>query len=224
MSHAHRSLDDVAITVLQTHYTVERWREALLWGFIVATIGGDDDQWGEEQTRMAWLRLGGDPKRTDLPVRKGRRTTLVGANERRDRKTKVAFCMSCVLILAKDLLIPTPHSPSAASYDGYPYAGMGRSGFKEYPDLTSSNPTTRGNHQGNRCTIQLATCFTVPDSKGGTLASQATKASEIFKHVAFRNPQCGDCSEFPASFRRIVDVRLTNKIRARRAWQLSARS
>lgn len=170
-SHAHRSIDDVAITVLQTHYTVERWREALLWSFIVATVGGDDDQWGEEQMRMAWLRLGGDPMRRDLPVRRGRRTTLVGANERTDRKTNFAF----------------------ASYDGYPYAGMGRAGFKEYPDFTSSNPTTRGNHQANRCTIQLATCFTVPDPKGGTIPPKSTTASEIFKTIAFRNPQCGDC-------------------------------
>ncbi|KAG8971643.1 hypothetical protein FRC05_010899 [Tulasnella sp. 425] len=165
-SHAHRSTDDVAITVLQTHYTVERWREALLWSFIVATIGGDDDQWSEEQMRMAWMRMGGDPKRRDLSVRRGRRRTVVGANERAKEKTKVVF----------------------SSYDGYPYTGMGRSGFKEYPDFTSPDPSTRGNHQANRCTIQLTTCFTVPDPKGGT-----TTASDIFKNVAFRNPQCGDC-------------------------------
>lgn len=193
-SHAHRNTDDVAITVLQTHYTVERWREALLWSFIVATIGGDDDQWGEEQTRMAWMRMGGDPKRRDLSVRRGRRRTVVGANERTKGKTKVAFCTSYVSISARNSLIATgcPHLLSAASYDGYPYTGMGRSGFKEYPDFTSSDPTTRGNHQANRCTIQLATCFTVPDPKGGTAT-----ASEIFKNVAFRNPQCGDCSTSP---------------------------
>ncbi|KAG8982895.1 hypothetical protein FRB90_006471 [Tulasnella sp. 427] len=163
-THAHRTpQEDVSITFLQTHYTIERWREALLWSFVVATVGGDDDQWTEEQMRAAWMRLGGDPMRREVSVKRGRRRTTEEEG-RGGRKTRIAF----------------------ASYDGYPHTGLGRSGFKEYPDLTSSSDRERGTHQANRCTLRLAECFTVAEGKVKT-------ASEVFKNVAFRNPQCGDC-------------------------------
>ncbi|KAG9019222.1 hypothetical protein FRB90_005053 [Tulasnella sp. 427] len=67
--------EDVSITFLQTHYTIERWREALLWSFVVGTVGGDDDQWTEEQMRAAWMRLGGDSMRREASVKRGRRRT-----------------------------------------------------------------------------------------------------------------------------------------------------
>ncbi|KAG8977129.1 hypothetical protein FRB90_008897, partial [Tulasnella sp. 427] len=166
-THAHRTpKEDVSITFLQTHYTIERWREALLWSFVVGTVGGDDDQWTEEQMRGAWMRLDGDPMRREVSVKRGRRRTTA-EEEGRGRKTRIAF----------------------ASYDGYPHTGLGRSGFKEYPDLTSSSDRERGMHQANRCTLRLAECFTTPEGE----AKGKRTASEVFKNVAFRNPQCGDC-------------------------------
>lgn len=46
------------MTFLATHYTIERWREALLWSWIVGRIGGDEDEWGEKERARAVEELG----------------------------------------------------------------------------------------------------------------------------------------------------------------------
>lgn len=95
-SHQYRSstgLDsDVSVTMMMPHYVVERWREALLWSFIVANVGGDDDQWSEEQLRVTWAKLGGDAKRRDITVRRGPRETLARMNQEAvGRRTSLVY-------------------------------------------------------------------------------------------------------------------------------------
>lgn len=59
---------DAYMSFLLTHLVVERWREALLWSWVIGRIGGDDDQWSMEQQMMAWEELGGDPEDVELEV------------------------------------------------------------------------------------------------------------------------------------------------------------
>lgn len=57
--HRFRGDRDVYTTFLHGHYLVERWRELLLWSWIVGKIGNDDDSWGEEESARAWEELEG---------------------------------------------------------------------------------------------------------------------------------------------------------------------
>lgn len=58
----------------------------------MGTLGGDDDQWGEEQLRLAWVKLGGDAKRRDLNVRRGGRESLAGLNSGvAGRRTRLVY-------------------------------------------------------------------------------------------------------------------------------------
>ena len=51
---------DVSMLFLMVHFLVERWREALLWTWVIGKHGGLDDQWDDDIMRRAWLDLGGD--------------------------------------------------------------------------------------------------------------------------------------------------------------------
>ncbi|KAG8879231.1 hypothetical protein FRB97_001850 [Tulasnella sp. 331] len=155
---------DVSTTYLMTHYTVERWREALLWSFIVGRIGGDDDEWGQEQTNRVSQELGtkldGDGPTT---VMRGWRETLLKIGNEgimTGEATKILF----------------------SSFDGYPYSNMGRSGFDQLPDF-GADDAKRARHLANRCRLERS-CFEV---------GRSPTASNIFKNVAFRLPSCGDC-------------------------------
>lgn len=53
---------------------------------------------------------------------------------------------------------------------------LGKYGMRRWPK--TPNPS-------ERCYIRLETCF----------PSNLTNASDVFKHIAFADPQCGDCSK-----------------------------
>lgn len=67
---------DVSTTLLQTHYVVERWREALLWSFVVGRVGGDHDVWGQAEMERAWRELGGVRGEESLSIKRAPRATL----------------------------------------------------------------------------------------------------------------------------------------------------
>ncbi|KAK4683943.1 hypothetical protein P7C73_g6265, partial [Tremellales sp. Uapishka_1] len=73
-----RGLADVEMAWLVTHLGIERWREALLWSFVVAKVGGASGVWGEEarEEMRAVLGMVGDSQHTAVVVTRGRRTTL----------------------------------------------------------------------------------------------------------------------------------------------------
>ena len=88
------------------HYLVERAREAYLWTWAVARVGGIDDRWDAATGALAWRELGGTPGEDELQVVAGRRRTL--ENERVSRvltesghrgasKTVYLFCASSLL-------------------------------------------------------------------------------------------------------------------------------
>lgn len=71
---------DVEMAWLITHLRVERWREALLWSWIVAKLGGEEDVWGENQKRELRKVLGMTPSQGEeiekVEVTSGSRSTL----------------------------------------------------------------------------------------------------------------------------------------------------
>jgi hypothetical protein len=73
-SHRFRGQRDVYTTFLHGHYLIERWRELLLWSWVVGKIGKDDDTWGEEERQQAWEELGGNEFGTIYVNRKIRKT------------------------------------------------------------------------------------------------------------------------------------------------------
>lgn len=167
---------DPSIMFMLVHFTVERWREALLWSWAVARHGAVNDAWTPETTARAWAELGGAPGEYGvLGVHAGRRATVepdrVSGNLRASGHKQVDG---------------TVYEFSAL--DGYPYLNF--------------DPDTKDKRRGNKwprytraaaeadlpqCTIDYAKCFVSPAGK------PFTTASELFKHVAFREPQCGDC-------------------------------
>lgn len=60
---------DVYVNFMFTHTLVERWREALLWSWVVGKIGPLGGRWGVREREMAWQLLGGDKSRDDIVVK-----------------------------------------------------------------------------------------------------------------------------------------------------------
>lgn len=67
---------DVSTTFLAIHYQVERWREALLWSWVIGRLGQSDDKWTTAQADQAWKELGGHPDEERIIVNRAARQTL----------------------------------------------------------------------------------------------------------------------------------------------------
>lgn len=74
-----------------------------------------------------------------------------------------------------------------ASLDGYAYGHYERKGRSGFPSYTLDNARPQ-------CTIKREECFiNVKGADGG-----APRASDVFKHIAFERPECGDCGKLDA--------------------------
>jgi hypothetical protein len=102
-SHRFRGRRDVYTTFLHGHYVVERWRELLLWSWVVGRIGRDDDTLGETDRNAMWDEVGGDEIQDQFVVsldmrhtlEKGRvREALKKAGEEEPTATEYIFCES----------------------------------------------------------------------------------------------------------------------------------
>ena len=51
---------DPSMMYMLVHFVIERWREALLWSWVVGKHGSLDDQWTDRIMRNAWQELGGN--------------------------------------------------------------------------------------------------------------------------------------------------------------------
>ncbi|KAF8610532.1 hypothetical protein BDV93DRAFT_517652 [Ceratobasidium sp. AG-I] len=166
-SHPFRTdplLRDAHMGFIAAHFVVERWREGLLWSWIVARLGGRNDEWDQTTTDRAWLELGGTsgtldrllsvdiPERDSLSEQRLAKVGVAISGTRSKRSTQYSF----------------------TSQDGYPYTFLGDYGARHWPRTPNSSM---------RCYIRLETCFP-PD---------LSNASDMFKHLAFVSPQCGDC-------------------------------
>lgn len=101
---------DMYMVFLEHHWIVERWREALLWSWVVARgqhrAGNDPDAWTHSIAQNAWRELGGTAGRPMLEVRRGWRSTLDKADEwAGTQATTLLFCKSRPSTPKKRLLI-----------------------------------------------------------------------------------------------------------------------
>ena len=72
-----RGTGDIEMSWLSTFLRVERWREALLWTWAVARLGGADETWGRTEVEEVIKLFNVGPETGDLAVvRKGERKTL----------------------------------------------------------------------------------------------------------------------------------------------------
>ncbi|KZV94600.1 hypothetical protein EXIGLDRAFT_767013 [Exidia glandulosa HHB12029] len=148
------------------NFVVERWREALLWTWVVAKLGEDDDTWGpraiNELASLGWTGS------ADVVVVSGKRGTL--------SPDQIA------LHLGQEFL-PRRTTYEFASLDGYPFHVLGRHGVSRWPNLTVVNEEIIAQDPAFSCRINAERCFP-PSLK---------HASDVFKHVSFEDVQCGDC-------------------------------
>ncbi|KAF8705155.1 N-acetylglucosamine-1-phosphate transferase alpha and beta subunits, partial [Rhizoctonia solani] len=167
---------DAYLPFLTTHWIVERHREALLWAWVVARIGGDDDEWGPVQSAQAWKELGGAADSDLVDVRRQVRTTL-----QEDRVMNVLDSTGDTAIGRTQYAF--------VSRDGYPYASLGRFGWKNWPLFQPSKSSDKPgmySDPGARCTIKRTECL-------GASSPRIRGASGIFARLAFEVPHCGDC-------------------------------
>lgn len=75
-----RGKADVHFAWLVTHLQIERWREALLWSWAVARLGGEEGMWGDDAREDLWGVLGltgtTGPLPEEVVVIQNERTTL----------------------------------------------------------------------------------------------------------------------------------------------------
>ena len=94
---------DVSMLFMLSHFIVERWREALLWSWVIAKHGSLRDEWSENTMKRAWADLGGQDGVPEVDVQavwrgtvEDRRVTsyLKASGHIRSDNTQYRFCES----------------------------------------------------------------------------------------------------------------------------------
>ena len=67
---------DPSLMFMLVHFVIERWREALLWSWVVGKHGGLDDSWTGEIAEGAWKELGGTVGEGEVAVKARLRKTM----------------------------------------------------------------------------------------------------------------------------------------------------
>ncbi|CCM03068.1 uncharacterized protein FIBRA_05188 [Fibroporia radiculosa] len=157
---------DINTLFLHAHFIVERAREALLWAWVVGRLGALDDSWGAWEGRTAWEELGGEWEVWDDEREMDVRGAWRSTLER--KRVERALARSGV----KGGLGSTSYVFS--SMDGYAYADLGDRFQSSTPDVPEDELPT--------CRINYDQCF-----------AGFERASDVFKHIAFKDVECGDC-------------------------------
>lgn len=166
---SRRGRADVEFAWLLTHLGMERWREGLLWSFVVARVGGVEGVWGDA-ARQEMRELFGE-ERGKVTVYKKKRKTVedmdnTAFNAGWDEPFQTNYIHCELLALVNALLTP-------ASFDGH---------------FPGSKKVLEGK-LAQKCTFNVAECLPL-DFLNSTLTYSAT---EIFTHMTFDYPACGDC-------------------------------
>ncbi|WWC59711.1 uncharacterized protein I303_102273 [Kwoniella dejecticola CBS 10117] len=157
---------DIQMQWLLTSLRVERWREALLWTYIVAnlgTLGESPDTWNElarNELRDMFGLNENDDDVIKIEVHRGERWTLEPG-----RMAKVFEQAGWEAPKATDFLF--------SSMDGH------------MPPILKSgmDPTTN-----DKCVLDLDRCF-------GSFwtREEDVSSADMFKRLTFQYPECGDC-------------------------------
>jgi 3-O-alpha-D-mannopyranosyl-alpha-D-mannopyranose xylosylphosphotransferase len=157
---------------------VERWREALLWTWIVAKVGSAP-QWQHEETGE---RLGGDVGTWGDEARQEVRD-LFGMGDHDDDVIKIEVHRGERWTLEEDRMkahfqgagweAPKATEFLFSSMDGH------------MPPILKPSQSAATN---DKCTFDLERCLGSFWSRHETVS-----ADDMFKRLAFANPSCGDC-------------------------------
>jgi hypothetical protein len=164
------------MTFMPTLYMLEKHREALLWSYFVAAADADGSgTYSEEERARMWnlLSSSGEIGPGRVLVRKPLRTGTYTENYYEDK------------IQSAGLKRPLGTSFQWSSQDGFPYSGE-----------TRSFSSTFDGDEPEFCTILLTKCFGRHDFfelGSGSPGQRGTTPAQLFKHVAYRRPECGDC-------------------------------
>ncbi|KAG8814552.1 hypothetical protein FRC17_001079 [Serendipita sp. 399] len=186
---------DAHVMFLFTHFVVERSREGMLWSWIVASLGTDEDEFGEEQRETAWRVL-----TKDVEVDADTEETMVEHPQRGTRSLDVLverrhtmepWRIGWRLGESGDHLEGATYLFSSQDGDAYSYYDdmdgvEWCAGSTCWPQLWNGDyfPTNVTDRQKwASCTIDWDVCF---DPK-------IQRAGELFRHVAFGKRECGDC-------------------------------
>lgn len=158
---------------METHYHVEKHREALLWSLLMARFDGNQDGSFDDDERTAlwdWLQ---DQSRTATSTN----DQLAIRRPHRDASSS----------LDKDLLLrkagfsaPRIGPYAFTSTDGYAYSEP--DSWPRYPTMSGSSTT--------QCTISVTECF---GESFFTAQNASIDAQIVFRRISFALPQCGDC-------------------------------
>ncbi|KAK0232724.1 hypothetical protein IW262DRAFT_1257949 [Armillaria fumosa] len=178
--------DDVHPGFMFGNFLVDRAREALLWSWVVARIGGngtppsedhdwdDEDAWATEvHAYRAWSEIGGEPGATSVSVAQPERETLS-----HDRVEDIVHSR----------LDHMESQYSFSSQDGCPLEYIYPNEPGHPPGLSSDPHYTNYGYfsQAADCVVRWDKCF---EKDGMPIGN----ASEFFVHIAFEEVSCGDC-------------------------------
>lgn len=154
---------DVQIQWLLTQLRVDRWREALLWTYIVVNLGSREGLW-DDASRQAIIDLFG----------LGVDAAQVAEVEvhRAERKTLDIFRMARIFQQA-GWERPKRTTFDFTSLDGH------------FPGFLPKGADAKENDQ---CVLDFDRCFGVFWTHGTQVS-----ASDMMKRIAFQEPDCGDC-------------------------------
>lgn len=205
---------DIQMQWLITSLKVERWREALLWTWIVARVGslpawtdnylgGKVDVWGEEARREIMDLFGlseADEDITRLEIHRGERWTLeeerMSANFHNlgweaPKETSFQWCECCLSFFFLFFLFITifPSKSLLRSMLNHicflVRLGLTASMDGHMPRVIQPNHPSDTNE---RCIFDLERCLGPFYTR-----NENTTADEMFKRLAFAEPACGDC-------------------------------
>lgn len=189
---SQRGVGDISMAFLTTHLRIERWREALLWTWIMAKVGSGDGTWGEEARRQVvdLLQVDDLSEQEDVKVtirRAGRETlndltsNFAKAKWEPPQASSFQFCKwrrTCVLQDAD-------FGPHKASMDGH------------LPRLPDDHLVHDDIHE---CEIDIHKCFGEDFLRGSSV-----DAADMFKRLTFERYECGDCCKLRDSLRPQID-------------------
>lgn len=105
-----RGHGDVHYNWLVTHLHIERWREALLWTWAVAKLGGQDGMWsdlekGKLKEALGFGAVSPEDLRENIVIVSNPRSTMVGMDEIMEKTewqfpqgSNYLFCKSITLL------------------------------------------------------------------------------------------------------------------------------
>ena len=165
---------------LYVHFVVERHREALLWSWAVARMTQHAESNAGEWLDTAWLEVGGEPGSETIDVKAKKRDTIeLPTLEKRLGRSDGEHAFGFF---------------DFSSEDGFAYGSLGTRGLGRWPDMRKAELPLKPGFNGHphfKCQIVRKRCF--PTRRD--LAEGYTSA-DFFRHIAFTNFQCGDCSAY----------------------------